>query len=111
MKKFIPTKTKTKTATLNAKLNHNLSNFTDRQKMKKFFSIENKAALESFKELASLENQVKDLRLQDKQGKRNCQFHLKKVFELVTDSIVGVFREVEKHKRETLRRVIKQLPV
>ena len=42
------------------------------------FPIKNREDLEKFDELASLENQVKALRLQDKSGKQNFHEYQKK---------------------------------
>ena len=48
------------------------------------FSIKNIEDLEKLEELASLQNQVKVVRLQDKLGKQNIHEDMKKVFEPVT---------------------------
>ena len=48
------------------------------------YSIKNVDDLENINELASLQNQVKAVRLQDKLGKQNFHENMKKVFEPVT---------------------------
>ena len=49
------------------------------------FSIKNRE--ENLEELASLQNQVQEVPLQDKLGKQNFQEDMKKVFEPVTDTM------------------------
>ena len=56
--------------------------------------------LEKVNELVSLENQVKNVRLQDKLGKQNFHEDMKKVFEPVTKSIKDVSEEVRKTMTE-----------
>ena len=51
------------------------------------YSIEDREDLEKLDELASLQNQVKAVRLQDKLGKQNFHEDMKKVFEPVTKSL------------------------
>ena len=64
------------------------------------YSIEDREDLEKLKELVSLENQVKVVRLQDKLGKQNFHEDMKKVFEPVTKSIKDVSEEVTKTMTE-----------
>ena len=52
-------------------------------------------------ELASLENQVKSVGLQDKLGQQNFHEDMKKVFEPVTKSIKDISEEVTKTMTET----------
>ena len=49
--------------------------------------MENREVLEKLEGLASLQNQVKEVRLQNKVGKQNFQENIKNVFESVTDSV------------------------
>ena len=51
------------------------------------FAINNREHLENLNELASLQDQVKAVRLQDKLGKQNFHENMKKVFESVTKSL------------------------
>ena len=51
------------------------------------YAIKNREDLENLEELASLENQVKVVKLQDKLGKQNFHEDMKKVFEPVTKSL------------------------
>ena len=51
------------------------------------YSIKNKENLEKLEELASLQSQVEEKRLQDNLGKLSFQKILEKVFEPVTDTI------------------------
>ena len=51
------------------------------------YSIKKREDLENLNELISLENQVKELRLQDKLVKHTFHEKIKKVFEPVTDTI------------------------
>ena len=51
------------------------------------YLIKNGDDLEKLNELVSLQNQIGELRLQDKIGKENLHEHMKKVFEPVTISI------------------------
>ena len=48
------------------------------------YSIKNREDLENLNELASLQDQVKTIRLQDKLGKQNFHNNMKKVFEPIT---------------------------
>ena len=51
------------------------------------YSIKDREDLEKLEELASLQSQVKAIRLQDKMGKQNFHEELKKVFEPVNKSL------------------------
>ena len=51
------------------------------------YSIKNIEDLENLEELASLQNQVKVVRLQDKLGKQNFHENMKKVFELLLNHL------------------------
>ena len=51
------------------------------------YSIDNRDDLEKIDKLVSLQNQVKELRLQDKFGKQNFHENIYKVFERVTETI------------------------
>ena len=51
------------------------------------FSIKDRQELEDLENLASIRNQVEEVRLQDKLGKQNFRENIKKVFEPVTDTI------------------------
>ena len=51
------------------------------------FAINNREDLENLNELASLQDQVKAVRLQDKLGKQNFHEDMKEVFEPMTDAI------------------------
>ena len=57
--------------------------------------------MKELKELVSLQNQVKVVRLQNKLGKQNCLEDMKKVFETVGKSIKDVSEEVTKTKAES----------
>ena len=58
------------------------------------YAIKNVDDLENLNELASMQNQVKLVRLQDKLGKQNFQEDMKKVFEPVSESIEDVSEEI-----------------
>ena len=64
------------------------------------FALNNREDLENLNQLASLQDQVKAVRLQDKLGKQNFHEDMKKVFEPVTKSIQDVSEEVTKHLTE-----------
>ena len=51
------------------------------------FAINKREDLENLKVLASLQDQVKAVRLQDKLGKQNFHEDTKKLFEPMTDAI------------------------
>ena len=65
------------------------------------YSIKNRDHLEKLNEIVSLQNQVKALRLQDKQGNENVHEAMKKVFKLVLKSIRNVSQEITKTITET----------
>ena len=60
------------------------------------FSINNREDLENLKELTSLQDQVRALRLQDKLGKQNFHENMKKVFEPVTKSLENTSENLTK---------------
>ena len=60
------------------------------------YSIKNNEHLEKLKELASLQNQVKAVRLQDKLGKQNFHEDMKKIFEPVTGTIKNTAEDLTK---------------
>ena len=57
--------------------------------------------MEKLEELASLQNQGKVVRLQDKHGKQNFHEDMKKVFELVTKSLENTSEKLTKTITET----------
>ena len=65
------------------------------------FPIKNRQESEILEELASLQNQAKVVRLQEKLGKQNFHEDMKKIFEPVTKSIKDVSEEVMKTITET----------
>ena len=65
------------------------------------YSIKNKEDLEKLNELASLQDQVKTVRLQDKLGKQNFHEDMKKVFEPVTKSLKKTSQDITKTISET----------
>ena len=65
------------------------------------FPIRNVEDLENLEELASLENQVKVVKLQDKLGKQNFHEDMKKVFEPVTKSLESTSKNLTKDITET----------
>ena len=64
------------------------------------YSIKNKEDLEKSNELVVLQNQVKEVRLQDKLGKQNFHEDMKKIVEPVTKSIKDVSEEIIKTTTE-----------
>ena len=60
------------------------------------FPIKDREDLENLEELASLENQVKVVKLQDKLGKQNFHEDLKEVFEPVTKSLEKTSENITK---------------
>ena len=60
------------------------------------YSIKDREDLEDLEELASLQVQVKAVRLQDKLGKQYFHEDMKKVFEPVTKTIKDVSEDVTK---------------
>ena len=65
------------------------------------FPIEDREDLEKLNELASLRNEVKTVRLQDKLGKQNFHEDMKKVFEPVTKSLEKTSENLTKAITET----------
>ena len=65
------------------------------------YSIKNREDLENLEELASLQNQVKVVKLQDKLGKQNFHEDMKKVFEPVTKSLENTSENLTKAITET----------
>ena len=60
------------------------------------FAINNREDLDKLEELASLQDQVKAVRLQDKLGKQNFHEDMKKVFEPVTKSLENTSENLTK---------------
>ena len=60
------------------------------------FPIKDREDLEKLNELASLQDQVKAVRLQDKLDKRNFHGDMKKVFEPMTDAIKNTSENITK---------------
>ena len=58
------------------------------------YTIKNREDLENLKELASLKNQVEDLRKQDIKGKQNVFEIVKKFYEPLTKRIKDTFRDI-----------------
>ena len=65
------------------------------------YSIKDREDLENLEELASLENQVKVVKLQDKLGKQNFHEDMKKVFEPVTKILENTSENLTKAITET----------
>ena len=65
------------------------------------YSIKNREDFEKLKELATLQNQVKAVKLQDKLGKQNFHEDMKKLYEPVTDTIKDVSENITKTITET----------
>ena len=65
------------------------------------YSFKDREDLEKLNELASLQNEVKVLRLQDKLGKQNFHEDMKKVFEPVTKSLENTSENLTKAITET----------
>ena len=65
------------------------------------YAIKNREDLGNLEELASLENQVKVFKLQDKLGKQNFHKDMKKVFEPVTKSLENTSENLTKAITET----------
>ena len=60
------------------------------------YAIKNREDLEKLEELASLENQVKVVKLQDKLGKQNFHENMEKVFEPVTKTLENTSENFKK---------------
>ena len=69
-----------------------------------FSSIKDREDLENLNESASLQDQVKAVRLQDKPGKQNFHEDMKKVFEPVTKSLENTPQDITKTITETFIR-------
>ena len=65
------------------------------------YAIKDREDLEKLEELASLQSQVKAVRLQDKLGKQNFHEDVKKVFEPVAKSLEESSQDVTKTITET----------
>ena len=65
------------------------------------FAINNREDLDKLEELASLRDQVKVVRLQDKLGKQNYHEDMKKVFEPVIKSLENTSQDITKTITET----------
>ena len=64
-------------------------------------SIRDRQSLKDLEELATLQNQIKVVRLQDKLGKQSLHKDLKKVFEPVTKSLENISQDITKTITET----------
>ena len=64
-------------------------------------SINTREDLENIEELASLHNQVEELRLQDKLSEQNFHENIKKLYEPLTDKIKVTSRDITKTVAET----------
>ena len=64
--------------------------------------IKNREDLDKLKELASIQSQVKDLRLQDKLDEQNFHENLKKLSEPVTDALKNTSENLTKTITENL---------
>ena len=60
------------------------------------YSIKNREDLDKLEELASLQDQVKAVKLQDKLGKQNFHEDMKKLYEPLTDTIKDVSENITK---------------
>ena len=60
------------------------------------YSIKNREDLEKLKELSTLQNQVKAVRLQVKLRKQNFHEDMKNLYERLTDTIKDVFENITK---------------
>ena len=60
------------------------------------FAVNNREDLQNLNELASLQDQVKVERLQDKLGKQNLHEDMKKVFEPITKSLENISQDITK---------------
>ena len=65
------------------------------------YSIKDREDLENLNELASLQDQVKAIRLQDNLGKQNFHEDMKKVFEPVTKPLENTSQDTTKTMRES----------
>ena len=62
--------------------------------------IRNRDHLEKLEELASIHNQVEEIRLQDKLGKQNFHGNMKKIYEQPIDKIRDTSRDISKTVKE-----------
>ena len=60
------------------------------------YPINNRADLEKLEELASLDNQLRKIRVQDKLGKQNVHDDMKKFFEPVSDTLENTSEDLTK---------------
>ena len=65
------------------------------------FAVNNREDIQNLNELASLQDQVKAVRLQDKLGKQNFHEDMKKVFEPITKSLENTSQDITKAVTET----------
>ena len=65
------------------------------------YSIKDRECLENLNQLASLQDQVKAVRLQDKLGKQNFHEDMKKSFEPITKSLENTSQNITKTLTET----------
>ena len=65
------------------------------------FAVNNREDLQNLNELASLQDQVKAVRLQDKLGKQNFHEDMKKVFEPITKSLENTSQGITEAMTET----------
>ena len=72
------------------------------------YSNKDREDLENLNELASLQDQVKAVRLQDKLGNLNFHEEMKKVFEPVTKSLENTSQDITKTITETSIKTTKQ---
>ena len=72
------------------------------------FSIENGDDLKNLNELVSLQNQVNEVRLQDKLGKQNFHENIKKLYEPLTDTIKNTSENLTKSITEYLWKTMRQ---
>ena len=66
-----------------------------------FYSVKDREDLEKINELVSLQNQVQEVRQQDKLRKQNFHEDIKKVFEPVTKSLENTSEDITKTITET----------
>ena len=65
------------------------------------FTITTRDDLEKLEELASLKNQVEELRLQNKLGEQNFHENSKQIYEPLTDMIEDISQDITKTMTET----------
>ena len=65
------------------------------------FTFEKREDLEKIEELASLQNQVEELRLQDKLGEKFCHEDMKNLYEPLSDTIKNTSETLTKTLMET----------